>query len=132
MLSLQGVFRCLLKGQSLRTDWREVCSLSGGQDALSQWTQRFDELIKPRAKSVEDYSHVFGLITLFGSRLRFGTNTLLRQRVQNPPATHSVSSEIRRKHVFVSYLHLVIFAEQVQSLDGLSEGFRSLRSHPNI
>ena len=88
MLSPRGVFRCFLKGHSLRTDWREVCSLSEGQETVTQWTQSFDDLIKPRAKSVEDYSDVLGLINLFGSHLRAGTNTLRRLRVLIPLTTH--------------------------------------------
>lgn len=88
MLSPRGVFRCRLKGHSFRTDWREVCSLSERQETVSQWTQSFDDLIKPRAKSVEDYSDVLSLINLFGSHLRFGTNTRLGLKVQNLLATH--------------------------------------------
>lgn len=33
-----------------------MCSLSEGQETVSQWMQSFDDLIKPRAKSAEDYS----------------------------------------------------------------------------
>lgn len=47
----------------------------GGQKTVSQWMKSFDDLIKPRAESVEDYSDVLGLINLFGPHLRFGTNT---------------------------------------------------------
>lgn len=57
-----------------------MCSLSEGQETVTQWTRSFDDLIKPRAKSVEDYSDVLGLINLFGSHMRVGTNTLLRLR----------------------------------------------------
>ena len=80
----------------MRTDWREVCSLSEGQETVTQWTQSFDELIKPRAKSVEDYSDVLGLI-IIGSHLRVGTNTLLRLKVQNPLATHGDECTLARQ-----------------------------------
>lgn len=58
-----------------------MCSLSDGQETVSQRTQSIDDLIEPRAKSVEDYSDVLGLINLFGSHLRFGTNTQLWLKV---------------------------------------------------
>lgn len=48
-----------------------MCSLSEGQETVSQWMQSFDDLIKPRAKSAEDYSDALGLINLFGSHQRF-------------------------------------------------------------
>lgn len=89
MLSPRGVFHCFLKGHCLRTDWREVCSLSEGQETVTQWTQSFDDLIKPRAKSAEDYSNALGFINQLGSHLRFGTNTLLRLKVQTLQTTHS-------------------------------------------
>ena len=105
MLSPRGVFRCFLKGHSLRTDWREVCSLSEGQETVTQWTQSFDDLIKPRAKSVEHYSNVLGFVNQLGSHLSFGTNTLLRLKVQSPLTTHSecVNAHHRQRHVYISY-----------------------------
>lgn len=55
-----------------------MCSLSEGQETVSQWMQSFDDLIKPRAKSPQDYSDVLGLINLFGPHLRFGIRTRVR------------------------------------------------------
>lgn len=109
MLSPWGVFRCFLKGHSLRTDWREVCSLSEGQETVSQWTQSFDDLIKPRAKSVQDYSDVLVLINLFGSHLRFGTNTPLRLRVQNPLATHSEwEHTYHKRQIYHLFFYIIV------------------------
>lgn len=107
MLSPQGVFRWFLKGHFLRTDWREVCSLSEGQETVSQWMRRFDDLIKPRAKSAEDYLHALGLINLFGSHLRFGAETRLQLRVQIPLATHSeyVHTRYKQQTFFFFFLH---------------------------
>lgn len=55
-----------------------MCSLSEGQETVSQWMQSIDDLIKPRAKSPQDYSDVLGLINLFGPHLRFGIRTRVR------------------------------------------------------
>ncbi len=73
----------------------------GGKCALYQrdrrlWVSGHRALMiswKPRAKSVEDYSDVLGLIKISGSHLKFGTKIPQSQRVQNPPALRSVSSE---------------------------------------
>lgn len=47
----------------------------------------FDDLIKPRAKSAEDYSDVLDLINLFGSHLRFGEGSKGSQS-HRPPSLH--------------------------------------------
>lgn len=65
LLSQRSFFENRLEGSVL---------FIGVQRTVSQWKQCFDDLIKPRAKSVEDYSDVLGLINLFGSHLGFGTN----------------------------------------------------------
>lgn len=106
MLSPQGVFHCFLIGHSLRTDWREVCSLSEGQETVSQWMRSFDDLIKPRAKSVEDYSDVLDLINLFGSHLRFGAGSK-GSKSHGPPSLHEYFS-ISYFSIF-SYSSLFIF-----------------------
>lgn len=73
-----------------------MCSLSEGQETVSQWMQSFDDLIKPRAKSPQDYSDVLGLINLFGPHLRFG----IRARVRLWPHMNVLRLIIINKYIY--------------------------------